>query len=152
MLKLIQIAILLLWAGQSLAGEFGPNRDDNGDIFPRPKGEACIEPVDVMRRDHMNLLLHKRDQTMYDGIRTKKASLNECIACHVTPDETGKVARADDEEFFCSSCHVAASVSIDCFDCHADRPLEMIENAKSDDSLFASRKPFTLINKSGLLQ
>ncbi|MDH5356407.1 MAG: Hdr-like menaquinol oxidoreductase cytochrome c subunit [Gammaproteobacteria bacterium] len=122
--------LFLLWVIPLHAGELtGPDRDANGNIVPTPKGEACVEPAEVMRREHMNLLLHKRDQTMYDGIRTKRASLNECIDCHVTPDANGKTARADDETFFCSSCHIAASVSIDCFDCHGDRPLDMIKNS-----------------------
>lgn len=143
----------MLWISPLQAVELtGPDRDANGNIVPTPKGEACIEPAEVMRRDHMNLLLHKRDATMYDGIRTKRASLNECIDCHVTPDETGRVARADDEEFFCSSCHVAASVSIDCFECHADRPLEMIENASIGEQSFAREKPFTFLNNSNLVQ
>ncbi len=151
-MRIFPILLLLGITQLQAAGLFGPDRDANGNIVPTPKGEFCIEPAEVMRRDHMNLLLHKRDQTVYDGIRTKKASLNECIACHVTPDETGKVARADEEEFFCSSCHVATSVSIDCFDCHADRPLEMIENAKIDEQPFTSGKPYTLLKSSDLQQ
>lgn len=129
MLRFLSV-LFLLWVTQLQAAELtGPDRDTNGNIVPTPKGEVCIEPAEVMRREHMDLLLHKRDETMYEGIRTKKASLTECINCHVTPDAKGNVARADDEQFFCSSCHVAASVSIDCFECHADRPLNMIKNS-----------------------
>lgn len=128
-MKLLSILFLLCVTQLQAAELSGPDRDVNGNIVPTPKGEFCIEPIEVMRREHMNLLLHKRDETMRLGIRTKKASLNECINCHVTPDAKGNVARADDEEFFCSSCHVAASVSIDCFECHADRPLNMMKNS-----------------------
>ncbi|MCP5011376.1 MAG: hypothetical protein GY942_15455 [Aestuariibacter sp.] len=84
-----------------------------------------------MRREHMHMLLHKRDQTVKLGIRTGKASLTECINCHVTPDAAGNVARIDSEQHFCSSCHVAASVSIDCFSCHADRPAAMFSQQVS---------------------
>lgn len=148
-MKFISILILLSVTQLQAAELSGPDRDANGNIVPKPKGEFCIEPAEVMRREHMELLLHKRDETVYEGIRTKKASLSECINCHVTPDETGKVARADDEEFFCSSCHVAASVSIDCFECHGDRPLEMIQNSEVDQSIFQSGKPYTLTHLSG---
>lgn len=135
-----------------MAGDyFGPNRDTDGNIVPTPKGDACIAPIDEMRREHMSMLLHKRDQTMHEGIRTKKASLTECINCHVTADETGKVARIDDEQHFCASCHIAASVSIDCFECHADRPAEMIGLSQSD-KLFANGKPVTLINRQTVVQ
>ena len=107
---------------------FGPDRDEQGNIVPTPKGEACIAPISEMRTDHMSMLLHKRDQTVHQGIRTKKASLTECINCHVTPGQDGHVARIDSEKHFCSSCHVAASVRLDCFECHADRPVSMFES------------------------
>ncbi|MCP4188331.1 MAG: Hdr-like menaquinol oxidoreductase cytochrome c subunit [Gammaproteobacteria bacterium] len=135
MLKLVNIVLLflLVWFTHSLAGEYsGPNRDAEGNIVPTPKGEACIAPVAEMRREHMNMLLHKRDQTMREGIRTKKASLTECINCHVTPDASGNVARIDNKQHFCASCHVAASVSIDCFSCHADRPASMFSQQVSE--------------------
>ena len=146
MIKYCTIVLLLSFT-QVMAGDYiGPDRDADDNIVPTPKGEACIAPVDEMRREHMNMLLHKRDQTMHEGIRTKKASLVECINCHVTPDTDGKVARIDDQQHFCASCHVAAAVSIDCFECHADRPLEMIDVTKSDN-VFANGKPATLINQ-----
>lgn len=99
--------------------------------MPMPRGESCIAPAAEMRRDHMTMLLHQRDQTVQLGIRDQPASLVGCINCHVTPDASGKVARSTDPEFFCSSCHAAASVKIDCFECHADRPAEMISRASS---------------------
>ncbi len=96
--------------------------DDLKPRVPQGKGEECVEPTEVMRRDHMNFLMHQRDDTMHLGIRTKQHSLNECLSCHVTPDENGKVARSDSPDHFCSSCHSFAAVRIDCFQCHADTP------------------------------
>ncbi len=117
-------AAILLWSlSLSAASDFrGPSRDDNGNVTPPPKGEQCIRPTAEIRRTHPELLLHKRDQTMRQGIRTKDASLKECINCHVTPGENGKVARAGEPGFFCSSCHQSVSVKLDCFECHSDRP------------------------------
>ena len=89
------------------------------------KGDACVEPTNVMRRDHMKFLLHQRDDTLRRGIRTKKYSLNECLECHVQPDENGKVARIDSPEHFCSTCHTYAAVKLDCFECHSDLPKSM---------------------------
>ena len=138
--------LLLFCVTQVIAGDyFGPSRDADGNVVPTPRGDVCIAPAEEMRREHMNMLLHKRDQTMHDGIRTKHASLVECINCHVTPDKTGKVARIDDGEHFCASCHIAASVSVDCFECHADRPVEKIGLSQSN-SIFANGKPITLSN------
>jgi [DsrC]-trisulfide reductase subunit J len=82
------------------------------------KPGKCVEDTATMRRDHPDMLRHQRDQTMHEGIRTKKYSLKECIACHASP-KTGSVLG---EKGFCQSCHDYASVSIDCFRCHASKP------------------------------
>lgn len=120
--------VLLAFLSQSIASEyFGPNRDDRGNIVPTPKGEECIAPLDEMRRTHMGMLLHKRDQTVHEGIRTKQASLSECVECHATANDSGEIVRSDNEQYFCSSCHISASVSIDCFECHADRPVKTFD-------------------------
>ncbi|PWQ98346.1 sulfur reduction protein DsrJ [Leucothrix arctica] len=75
-----------------------------------------------MRTNHMNLLKHKRDRTVYQGIRTPKHSLNGCIDCHVPVPTVNKTVKHTDSEHFCMTCHVELAVKIDCFQCHADRP------------------------------
>ena len=125
--------ILLLFAAQISAVEYyGPDRDESGNIVPQPVGDACIAPLDEMRRTHMSMLMQKRDKTVHEGIRTKTASLTECINCHATPDKNGEIARIDSSEHFCASCHIAASVTIDCFECHADRPGLVFNQVKSE--------------------
>ena len=84
--------------------------------------QQCVEPVEEMRKNHMNYILHQRDETVHRGIRTRQYSLEECINCHATPGPDGEFLRTDSDKHFCSSCHRYASVSIDCFQCHADRP------------------------------
>ncbi len=95
-------------------------------VLPRvitPKDvQQCVEPTDIMRRDHMKFLFLQRDATVLDGIRTEKYSLTGCINCHAQPAKDGKIVRAGDPEFFCTACHQYASVKIDCFECHSDRP------------------------------
>jgi [DsrC]-trisulfide reductase subunit J len=83
--------------------------------------QGCVEPTEDMRRNHMKYILHQRDETVHEGIRTKQHSLEECIDCHVSsaPD----APRVSSEQHFCNSCHTYAAVNIDCFECHADRPL-----------------------------
>ena len=81
----------------------------------------CVEPVDDMRKNHMEYILHQRDETMHKGIRTKQHSLVECINCHVS--DSPDAPRYSSEEHFCNACHSYASVRIDCFQCHADRPV-----------------------------
>ena len=104
----------------SNAGELGP-------VLPKAKAKAsataeCVEPVKIMRKDHMEFLKHKRDETTREGVRTKKHSLVECIDCHVTPNDKGEYARIGEDGHFCSSCHNYAAVNVDCFDCHSDLP------------------------------
>ncbi len=96
-------------------------------VLPKAKAKAneeygCVEPLEVMRKNHMEFILHQRDDTMYKGIRTSKHSLTECINCHVVPDQSGNFARYGDEKHFCSTCHTYAAVNIDCFGCHRDTP------------------------------
>jgi len=78
--------------------------------------------VKNMRKNHMDELLHKRDQTVIQGIRTKKHSLKACINCHVPEQHNGKVLRHTDPEHFCSTCHGYVAVQLDCFQCHVDHP------------------------------
>ncbi len=83
----------------------------------KDKAEKCVEPTDVMRRDHMKFIQHQRDETMHKGIRTSKHSLKNCVECHADP-KTGSVLGKDG---FCATCHQYAAVTIDCFSCHTDK-------------------------------
>jgi hypothetical protein len=44
-------------------------------VIPPAMGERCVEPNDVMRREHMDFLMHQRDDTVHAGIRGAKYSL-----------------------------------------------------------------------------
>jgi hypothetical protein len=91
------------------------------------KGDKCVEPVEFMRRSHMEVLLHQRDRTMHEGVRTKSHSLKGCVECHASPT-TGSVAAEKGD--FCQSCHSYAAVKIDCFECHASKPQAVAGGAK----------------------
>ncbi len=86
------------------------------------KGEACVEPVQVMRRYHMVYLEHQRTETVRRGIRDGKYSLKGCVECHAAPDPGagGEVTI----EPFCDECHDYVAVTIDCFQCHSNKPAE----------------------------
>jgi hypothetical protein len=89
---------------------------------PKGKGEQCVADTDFMRRNHMHLLDHQRDDTVHEGIRTKRFSLKGCIECHAVNDQTGTPVTVKDERHFCRACHDFAAVKVDCFECHASRP------------------------------
>jgi hypothetical protein len=125
MLKNSLILLLLAFtAGFAMQGQAG------GSILPEiPEAQSrfsetqgCVEPTAEMRRNHMEYILHQRDETVHEGIRTRQHSLEECINCHVS--EAEDAPRVSSEEHFCNSCHSYAAVSIDCFQCHADRPVK----------------------------
>lgn len=112
-------------------------------VPPKAKENAdpttlCVEPVADMRKNHMEYILHQRDDTLRTGIRTSKHSLKACISCHNAPSEKdGKVASIDDADHFCSTCHTFAAVKIDCFECHADKP----QNTQYRHSLLNEKIP-----------
>lgn len=126
-ISLILTGLILLFPLQGMADTPLPSIS-----IPEGEGVKCVEPVDDIRRNHMDYLVHQRDETVYAGIRTEKHSLANCIDCHVQPNEQGVVPAHDDKEHFCNACHQYAAVQIDCFECHADRPQEYINrNAKN---------------------
>jgi len=86
------------------------------------KGEACVEDKDFMRRNHMDLLRHDRDETVRSGTRDSKYSLKKCISCHTINDADGKVLTVASPKHFCRSCHDYTAVSLDCFQCHTSKP------------------------------
>jgi hypothetical protein len=62
-------------------------RSGLGPLVERARGGQCVEEPAYMRRNHMKLLKHQRDDTMHGGIRSGKYSLKECVACHANkPD------------------------------------------------------------------
>jgi uncharacterized membrane protein len=83
------------------------------------KGAQCVADPAFMRRNHMDLMKHQRDDTVHAGMRAGKFSLKGCVECHAGR-ETGSVAQAQTD--FCVSCHSYAAVKIDCFECHASKP------------------------------
>jgi len=85
-------------------------------------GESCAADTEFMRRNHMSLLKHKRDETVHEGIRTQQFSLEGCINCHVVTGPDEQPVTAASPEHFCSSCHDYVAVKVDCFQCHASRP------------------------------
>ncbi len=88
-------------------------------VIEAARGDKCVEDPAFMRRNHMNLLKHQRDDTLRGGIRTAKYSLKTCVECHAS-QTNGSVNVASTN--FCQSCHTYAAIKIDCFECHANKP------------------------------
>ena len=118
-----------------------------GDIVPnipidKSKG-SCVLPGDQMRREHMKILMHRRDQTMFQGIRGGKASLSACLTCHMVKDEkTGKPVTIKSPKHFCRVCHDYAAVKVDCWSCHKSVPEETGTQAMLNDDAGAKKSKF----------
>lgn len=76
----------------------------------------------LMRLNHPDLLRHKRDLTMRQGIRSDENSLKQCVSCHVSQDNKGLFIPINADKQFCSGCHQLMAVKPDCFSCHATIP------------------------------
>ena len=115
---LFSALVMLAVSTAAIAGEGGVPLPQ----LSQAQGEQCVEETAFMRRNHMDLLKHQRNETMRKGIRTEKYSLTGCINCHVTRGEDGQYASIESREHFCSSCHTYAGVRLDCFECHTSQP------------------------------
>ena len=109
-----------------MAADASSDESSSGFFIPQAQRrfseeQGCVEPTAEMRKNHMEYILDQRDATVHEGIRTRQYSLEECINCHVS--DAPDAPRVDSEKHFCNSCHTYAAVSIDCFQCHADRPV-----------------------------
>jgi hypothetical protein len=97
----------------SIAAAKGP-----GPVIEPARGAQCVADPAFMRRNHMDLLKHQRNETVHLGVRDARASLKGCIECHASK-ATGSVAAAKTD--FCISCHSYAAVKVDCFECHSSK-------------------------------
>ncbi len=145
-LPLLMIA-LLAWLSCAVSAADEVAVSGFGKVaIPQPakpdNASDCVEPVDVMRREHMKFLLHQRDATVLEGKHDSKYSLVGCMDCHNPARADGKVVRYPDPQHFCADCHRYTSVKIDCFECHADRGLERSKQSQLTPGLKSG--PFAL--------
>lgn len=92
---------------------------DEGKHQIDAKGDKCVQDTEFMRRNHMVMLKHQRDDTMRKGIRTTQFSLKNCVDCHASPKNNSVIGTNDN---FCQGCHTYVAVKLDCFECHSSKP------------------------------
>ena len=92
--------------------------DANAPKLDIGKGGQCVEDTQWMRKNHMHLLIHQRDETVRKGIRDDQVSLKNCVDCHASLKDNSVIARDDS---FCVGCHRYEAVKIDCFECHSSK-------------------------------
>lgn len=123
MSRLIALLLVLCFCASAGATEsYGMPKIDVG------KGGECVKDPQWMRKNHMHLLLHQRDETVHKGIRDEKLSLQTCIECHASTRDNSVIGRADS---FCEGCHRYEAVRIDCFECHSSKRASTFKRASS---------------------
>lgn len=111
LMKLILLSLLFFTAHAWAADSVAPKIDIG-------RGGQCVKDPQWMRKNHMHLLNHQRDETVRKGIREEHDSLKNCIECHASSKDDSVVARDDS---FCVACHRYEAVKIDCFECHSGK-------------------------------
>ncbi len=100
-------------------------------VIPKGKGDHCVRDTAFMRRYHMTMLKHQRDDTVHEGLRDGDFSIKACVTCHAVNGADGEPVGYSDPKHFCRSCHAYAAVSIDCFECHQSKPAPQAEAAEA---------------------
>lgn len=97
-----------------------------------PASGECIEPVEVMRRNHMTMLYDWRDSVVRTsgkdrrwfvnskGVKFEKSLTRTCLGCH------------ESRHTFCDRCHATASVTVTCFQCHASERVGLDAGASGE--------------------
>jgi cytochrome c553 len=111
-MKLLASLLLLLCVSVAWATEANTPKLDIG------KGGQCVRDPQWMRRNHMKVILHQRDETVRHQHRVEKDGLKNCVDCHASLTDNSVIARDDS---FCVGCHRYAAVKIDCFECHSSK-------------------------------
>jgi hypothetical protein len=116
-MRILAALLLALTFGLSAAAALaGPPE------VPKAKGEKCLTDPASMRRNHMSMLMHRRDVTMHQGVRASTNGLKACLDCHAVPGADGQAVGVESDKHFCRVCHDYAAVKVDCFECHNSKP------------------------------
>jgi len=91
----------------------------------------CVQPTEFMRRNHMELIKHQRDETVHKGIRATDHKLASCIECHVRHDKEGNPVPVNAPGQFCAACHQYVAEKLNCYQCHSPVPNDLDSAAKT---------------------
>jgi cytochrome c553 len=91
-------------------------------------GKTYHQSISMIRKMHPELLNHKRDKTLRQGVRTEEYSLKGCVTCHANKkDKSNDYHAINDNEQFCSTCHKKVAITVDCFSCHRTTPAQGVK-------------------------
>ncbi|MBF0437624.1 MAG: hypothetical protein HQL93_00740 [Magnetococcales bacterium] len=99
-LSFLIVTLFAVWTVLPYSGWADPPQPEKAVRGP------CVRNPEWMRRNHMDFLKHKREETVRKGISVKSESFLACANCHQS------------RERFCDRCHAYVSVAPNCFECH----------------------------------
>ncbi|MDR2492407.1 MAG: sulfate reduction electron transfer complex DsrMKJOP subunit DsrJ [Coriobacteriales bacterium] len=114
-LSIVTAPLFLNWGKTTAAPEITVDKQAAGRVSGQGGAVACVEPVEIMSSEHMQLLGSWRDLVVREGKthyvssdgRMFEMSLDDsCLSCHSNREE------------FCDSCHEYMSVEPSCWNCH----------------------------------
>lgn len=105
-------------------GEKATEFKDDGKEAHKREGMSHAASLILQRKMHPELLMHKRDKTLRQGVRGGYSQLKECVDCHTSIDKDGEHIPVNAPDQFCSTCHEKVGTSLDCFSCHRTTPAE----------------------------
>ena len=97
---------------------------EEGKKAHKRKGMSHEASLIIQRKMHPELLSHKRDKTLRQGVRGGYVQLNKCVECHSSVDKDGEHIPVNAPDQFCSTCHQKVGTTMDCFSCHRATPAE----------------------------
>ncbi len=105
-------------------GEKATEFKDEGKEAHKRDGMSHAASLIMQRKMHPELLSHKRDKTLRQGVRGGNVQLKKCVECHTSVDKSGDYIPVNAPDQFCSTCHQKVGTSLDCFSCHRTTPAE----------------------------
>ncbi|MDC9726230.1 MAG: cytochrome c3 family protein [Candidatus Thioglobus sp.] len=105
-------------------GEKATEFKDEGKEAHKRDGMSHAASLILQRKMHPELLSHKRDKTLRQGVRGGVVQLSKCVECHTSVDKDGEFIPVNAPDQFCSTCHKKVGTSLDCFSCHRTTPAE----------------------------
>ncbi|SMN15383.1 Sulfite reduction-associated complex DsrMKJOP multiheme protein DsrJ (=HmeF) [uncultured Candidatus Thioglobus sp.] len=124
----IMLSSVFAYADQHIPnlGKKATEFKDEGEKAHKREGMSHAASLILQRKMHPELLMHKRDKTLRQGVRGGYIQLKKCIECHTSVDENDEYIPINSADQFCSTCHQKVGISLDCFSCHRTTPSKEI--------------------------
>lgn len=108
LLMVILVLVILFPLVYAVVGSAVSRGSGSSEVFlekATAPGDTCIQAVEYMRLHHWELLRQTREEVVRYGVRDE-TGLDKCKNCHTS------------RERFCDKCHLATSLTPDCWGCH----------------------------------